>query len=95
MFKLTILDPSTLRESTFPKQALVFTCLQHKLFENTVGKIEIARNEQSLLFPQCFYPFGEIMSFHQIQECRLINLPVWKSLKFVLGKGLIEMIYKS
>ena len=29
---------------TFPKQALVFICLQHKSFENTVGKGEIARN---------------------------------------------------
>ena len=38
----------------FPKQALIFTCLQFKPFENTVGKGEIARNEQFLLFPQCF-----------------------------------------
>ena len=38
----------------FPTQALVFTCLQFKSFENTVGKGEIARNEQFLLFPQCF-----------------------------------------
>ena len=29
-------------------------CLQYKSFENTVGKGEIARNEQFLLFPQCF-----------------------------------------
>ena len=33
---------------------LTFTCLQYKSFENTVGKGEIARNEQFLLFPQCF-----------------------------------------
>ena len=33
-----------------------FTCLQYKSFENTVGKEEIARNEQFLLFPQCFLP---------------------------------------
>ena len=26
----------------FPKQALVFTCLQYKAFENTFGKGEIA-----------------------------------------------------
>ena len=26
----------------FPKQALVFTCLQYKSFENTAGKGEIA-----------------------------------------------------
>ena len=29
-------------ELPFPKQALVFTCLQHKSFENTVGKKEIS-----------------------------------------------------
>ena len=38
----------------FPKQALLFTCLQYKSFENTVGKGEIACNGQSLLFPQLF-----------------------------------------
>ena len=32
-------------------------------FENTVGKGEIARNEQFLLFPQFFYPFEELF-FH-------------------------------
>ena len=40
----------------FPKQALAFKCLQYKSFENTVGKGEIARNEQYLLFPQYFIP---------------------------------------
>ena len=32
----------------------VFTCLQFKSFENSVGKGEIAHNEQFLLFSQCF-----------------------------------------
>ena len=41
---------------TLPKQALVFTCLQYKSFENTAGKGEIARNQQFLLFPLCFLP---------------------------------------
>ena len=31
-----------------------FDALGNKPFENTVGKGEIARNEQFLLFPQCF-----------------------------------------
>ena len=44
----------------FPKQALVFMCLQYKSFENTAGKGEIAHNEQFLLFPQCFLPISEI-----------------------------------
>ena len=34
----------------FPKQALVFTCLQYKSLENTKGKEEIACNKQFLLF---------------------------------------------
>ena len=39
----------------FPKQTLVFMCLQYKSLENIVGKREIARNEQILLFRQHFY----------------------------------------
>ena len=35
----------------------LFARLQYKSFENTVRKGEIARNEQFLLFPQCFQPF--------------------------------------
>ena len=31
----------------FPKQALVFTGLQYKSFENTVGKGEIARKKEN------------------------------------------------
>ena len=46
----------SLRISPFPEQALFFMCLQYKSLENTVGKGEIARNEQLLLFPQCFLP---------------------------------------
>ena len=34
----------------FPKQALVFTCLHLESFENTVGKGEIAHNENFLHF---------------------------------------------
>ena len=41
----------------FPKQALVFTCPQYKSFENTVGKGEIAHNEQF------FFPFLTVFSF--------------------------------
>ena len=42
-------------------------CLQYKSFENTVGKGEIARNEQFLLFPLCFLPVGRTLChFHQI-----------------------------
>ena len=69
----------------FPKQALVFTCLQYKSLENTVGKGEIARNEQFLLFPQCFLAvWRTFCHVHQVQNCRLQTLSVWKSLKFVV-----------
>ena len=34
-------------------------CLLYKSFENTVGKGEIPRYEQFLLFPQCFLPICE------------------------------------
>ena len=39
----------------FP-QRLLLTPQGNKPFENTVGKGEIARNEQFLLFPQYFLP---------------------------------------
>ena len=75
----------------FPKQALVFTCLQYKPFENTVGKGEIARNEQFLLFPQCFLPFWRALChFNQIRNCRLQPLAVLKSLKFVVWERVKE-----
>ena len=47
----------------FPKQAMVFTCLQNRSFGNTVGKGENACNEQFLLFPQCFLPIWRT-AFH-------------------------------
>ena len=50
----SIKDYNDILNETFPKQALVFTSLHYKSFENTVEKGEIARNEQFLLFPQCF-----------------------------------------
>ena len=52
----------------YPKQSLVFTCLQLKSFENTVGKGEIACNKQFLLFPQCLLPVFQrtFCDFHKI-----------------------------
>ena len=45
----------------------VFTCLQYRPFENTVGKGEIARKKQFLLFSQCFLPvWRTFCHFHQI-----------------------------
>ena len=57
----------------FPKQALIF---MYKSFENTVGKGEIARNEQFLLFPQCFLPVMRTLgNFHKfkIVVCKLFH----------------------
>ena len=53
--------------------------------ENTVGKGEIAHNEQFLLFPQCFLSIWKTF-YHsdQIRNCRLQALSVWKSLNFVV-----------
>ena len=49
------------------KYYMVFTCLQYMSFENTVGKEEIARNEQFLLFPHCFLlVWRTFRHFHQI-----------------------------
>ena len=54
-------------------------------FENTVGEGEITRNEQFLLLPQCFLSVWiTFFHFHQISNCCLQTLSVWKSLKFVV-----------
>ena len=48
-------------------------------------KGEIARNEQFLLFPQCFLPVWKtFFHFRQIWNCCLQTLSVWKSLEFVV-----------
>ena len=40
---------------------------------------------QFLLFPQCFLSFERTFRhLHQIQNCRLQTLSVWKSLKFII-----------
>ena len=69
------------------QQAYVCNCLQHESFENNVGKGEIARNEQFLLFPHCFLPFWRTFRhFYNIKNCRLQTLSVWKSLNFVVSE---------
>ena len=66
--RLALNDMFWLRYCLYPpKQALDFTCLHYKSFENTVGKGEIARNEQFLIFPQCFLATWRIFChFHKI-----------------------------
>ena len=67
----------------------VFTCMQYKSFETTVGKGEIARNEHFLLFPQRFLSFWRTFCpFHQIQKLFSANsLSLEESKFFRLGKG--------
>ena len=57
-----------------------FICLQYMSIDNTVGKVEIARNEQFLLFPHCFLPFLEnFLSFSS-------NLKLSSANSFCLGE---------
>ena len=59
--------------------------MQYNSFENTVENGEIARYKQFLLFPLCFLPvWRTFCHFHQIWNCHLQTLSVWKSLKFVI-----------
>ena len=80
------------RTQPFPKQALLFTCLQYKSFENTVGKGEIARDEQFLLFQHCFLPVNEELSAgffkFEIVICKLFQFGRVKILS--LGKVLMH-----
>ena len=62
-----------------------FDAPEKQAFWKHCGKGEIARNEQFLLFPQCFLPIWiTFCHFRQLWNCRLQSLSVWKSLKFVV-----------
>ena len=69
----------------FPKQALGFSGLQYKPFENTWEKEKLQVTSNLSFSPQCFLPVWRIFSnFHQILNCRLQALSVWKSLRVVV-----------
>ena len=53
--------------------------------ENTVGKGEIAQNEQFLLFPQCFLPSWRTFG-HEIAVCKLFQFG--RVLNLLFGKEL-------
>ena len=61
----------------FPKQALVFTCLQCESFENTVGKGEIAHVMSNFSFSHSvFHPSGELSTIFiklKIVFCQLFQ----------------------
>ena len=71
------------------RNCLSWACLQCKFLENTVGKGEIAHDEQFLLFPQSFLPIlRTFCHFHKIWNCRLQSLSVWTSPKYChMGKS--------
>ena len=68
-------------------------CITSQL--KTMGKGEIARYEQFLLFPQCFLPFWRTCChFHQIKNCYLQTLSVSKLLKFVVWES-VKAVFNS
>ena len=72
---------------TFSQRGPCF--LQYKSFENSVGKGETVRNDQFLLFPQCFLPLWRIFRhLHDNNNRRLKTLSVWKNKQNCrMGKG--------
>ena len=60
-----------------------------------MGKGEIARYKQFLLFLQCFLHFWRTFHHtHQILDCRLQTLSLWKSLKFVIWER-VNLIFPN
>ena len=70
---------------TLPQTSLDFTSLKYNSFEITVGKEEIAPNEQFLLSHSVFYPFGDLLAvFIESLNCCVKTLSFWKSLNSVV-----------
>ena len=81
------------RVKPFPKQALVFTCLQNKSFENTAGKGEMAWYEQILLLSVFSTPLDNILPLSSNLKLLSANpLNLEESKICHLGKGKIESI---
>ena len=69
----------------YTEQALVFTCLQYKSFENTVGKGEIAGNQHFVFLPHnVFYPIKE-----RNQHFSSIKFVVCQCFQFGYGPNLL------
>ena len=65
--------PNKLFFNPFPNKPWFLRFCSTSLLK-TWGKGEIARNEQFLLFPQCFYPFGKLSAIFikfEIVVCKL------------------------
>ena len=67
-------------------------CLHYKSLKKIVGEGEIARNEQFLLFPQCFLQvLKTFCHFHQISKLSSANsFSLEESKNLLLWKGLKE-----
>ena len=77
---------------TFTSQILILMHQQQTAYENIVGKGEIARYEQFLLFPQCFQldqiivsPFGHVFDIESLFDTELEQPKIG-----ILGKGLTD-----
>ena len=73
---------------TLSQTTLVFTCLQDKSFENTVGKRRNCTNTEFLIFHNVFYSFGELSAVFikfEIVLCKLFQFRRAKNLPF--GRG--------
>ena len=79
----------------FPNQPWFFTGLHYKSFENTVGKREIARNEQFLFFPQCLLSFwrtsdgNNLFSFPLAQRCNNMHRRLAITLVYIALHGYV------
>ena len=61
----------------FPKEALVFMCLQFKFFENTLEKEKLLLTNNFSFSHSVFYPFGEVSIIFvefEIVICKLFQL---------------------
>ena len=79
-----------------PKTPLFLPICSIRLLKTLQEKEKIAPNKQYRLFPHIFYPFGgTFRHFHQIQNCHLQTLLVWKSLKFVVSERVNCVVSQS
>ena len=89
------LDPLLAYLNPFANKPWFFTCLQYKSFENTLGKGEIDRNEQSFLFQQRFLPvlrtFRHFLSNQKLPSANPFSLEA--SRICCLGKVKLNFIF--
>ena len=69
----------SLRINSFPDKPWVYVSAVQLDLLKTLGKREIARNEQLLIFTVFSNHLENILPLHQIENCRLQTLSVWKS----------------